>query len=157
MGKKVLVLNGPNLNTLGRREPELYGRRTLEDIEADCIETGLRLAMEVDCRQSNHEGELIDWIQAARGSCAGIVINAGALSHTSVALLDALKYYGGPVVEVHITNIHRREAYRRHSYISQVADAVICGLGWRGYRHALQSLADRFADARPADAGIAMA
>ena len=148
-GKNVLVLNGPNLNLLGQREPQLYGRKTLADIEADCIETGLALGLRVDCRQSNHEGELLDWIQQARRQFDGLVLNAGAYSHTSVALLDALKNFDGPVVEVHLTNIHRREAFRHHSYISQAADAVLCGLGWRGYRHALQYLADRFADAPP--------
>ena len=154
--KNVLVLNGPNLNLLGQREPELYGRQTLADIEADCIEVGLGLGLRVDCRQSNHEGELVDWVQDARGAFAGLVVNAGAYSHTSVALLDALKNFDGRVVEVHLTNIHRREEFRRHSYVSLAADAVICGFGGLGYRYALQYLAGLIADSpRPPGKGPA--
>lgn len=152
----ILVLNGPNLNLLGSREPDIYGRGTLADIEAACHERAAALGLAVAFRQSNHEGELVDRIQDARTTCAGIAINAGALTHTSVALLDALKAAALPTVEVHLSNPFRREAFRHHSYVSQAADGVICGLGAQGYLLALEALAQRIgqqsADARP-DAG----
>lgn len=139
--RRVLVLNGPNLNLLGQREPELYGRTTLADVEAMCQTEGARLGLQVDCRQSNHEGVLVDWVQAARGECAALVLNAGAYSHTSVALLDALRALDIPVIEVHVSNIYRREPFRHHSYMSLAATGVICGLGTDGYRLALEAVA----------------
>lgn len=134
---KILILNGPNLNMLGQRQPEIYGAETLADVEAMC--RGLGLA-ELEFRQSNHEGQLVDWIQEARGAFGGIVINPGAYSHTSIAILDALNAYEGRVVEVHVSNIHKREAFRRHSHVSGRADAVIAGLGTEGYAAALRWL-----------------
>ena len=139
---RVWVLNGPNLNLLGKREPELYGSRTLAEIEDACVKEGVLLGMAVECRQSNHEGELVDWMQEAKGMADAVVLNAGAYSHTSIALLDALRFFGGPVVEVHVSNIFAREAYRRHSVVSEAARGVICGFGWRGYLYALRFLAD---------------
>ncbi|MBS0565716.1 MAG: type II 3-dehydroquinate dehydratase [Proteobacteria bacterium] len=135
--KPILVLNGPNLNLLGQREPEIYGRETLADVEELCRAAAARLGHSALCRQSNREYELIDWIQAARGEAAAIVINPGAFSHTSVAILDALNAFAGPVIEVHISNIHRREAFRHHSYVSARADAVIAGAGVQGYEFAI--------------------
>ncbi|WP_281825191.1 type II 3-dehydroquinate dehydratase [Jannaschia rubra] len=134
----ILILNGPNLNLLGQREPHLYGSETLADVEASCRALDLG---NLTFRQSNHEGQLIDWIQEARGKVDAIVINPGAYSHTSVAILDALNAFDGKVVEVHISNIHRREAFRHHSFVSARADAVIAGLGTEGYRAALRWIA----------------
>jgi len=142
-GLPVLVINGPNLNLLGTREPEIYGRLTLAELDSLCVEEGEALGLAVDCRQSNHEGELIDWIQQARGRARGLVINPAAYSHTSVGLLDALAAVALPTIEVHLSNIHRREAFRAHSYVSRIADGVICGLGGDGYRLALRALALR--------------
>ena len=139
----ILVLNGPNLNLLGCREPDLYGAETLADIEAGCRKHGGSLGLQVDARQSNHEGELVGWIQDARETHAGIVINAGAYTHTSVAILDALRAAALPTIEVHLSNIYQREAFRHHSYISAAAVGVICGLGSAGYRYALDALAQR--------------
>jgi len=138
----VAVLNGPNLNMLGLRQPEVYGRATLDDVEALCAETAERLGLAIDFRQTNGEGELISWIQELRGRAAGIVINPGGYSHTSIALMDALLAVELPVIEVHISNIHRREAFRHTSYVSRIAKGVICGLGIRGYAFALQSMLD---------------
>jgi len=146
----VLVLNGPNLNLLGTREPEIYGRETLADIEKACRRRAKDLGLGLEFHQSNHEGELIDWIQEARGKMAGIVINPAGYSHSSVALLDALVASGLPVVEVHISNIFKREAFRRHSYVSEAARGVICGLGPRGYLLALDALADIIAAGKDA-------
>ena len=137
----VLILNGPNLNLLGTREPEIYGRTTLADIEAQCRALAGELGLAVDCRQSNGEGQLVDWIQEARNGHAAIVINPGAYSHTSIAILDALQAADLPVIEVHLSNIHKRETFRQHSYVSQVATGVICGFGAQGYRMALDALA----------------
>jgi 3-dehydroquinate dehydratase-2 len=142
----ILVLNGPNLNMLGVRQPEIYGRETLGDIEAACRERGAELGLEVDFRQSNHEGDLVDWIQEARGTADGIVINAGALSHTSVAVLDALLASELPVMEVHLSNIYVRDAFRHHSYVSRAARGVICGLGGFGYLCALDALKRHLAE-----------
>ncbi|TXS47909.1 type II 3-dehydroquinate dehydratase [Streptomyces sp. OR43] len=138
---RVLVLNGPNLNLLGTREPALYGSDTLADVEKLCQETAAAHGLEADCRQSNHEGALVDAIHEARTGFDGIVINPGAYSHTSVAIRDALAAVERPVVEVHLTNIHRREEFRHHSYVSGVAAAVICGAGTDGYVFALMRLA----------------
>ena len=139
---KVLVLNGPNLNLLGERQPAVYGRTTLADIEKSRRRTAKGLGLAVDFRQSNHEGELVTWIQESRRSHAGIVINAGAYSHTSVAILDALNAFEPPIIEVHLSNIFRREPFRHHSHVSTVARGVICGLGATGYLLALQALAE---------------
>jgi 3-dehydroquinate dehydratase, type II len=138
----VYVLNGPNLNMLGLREPTIYGKETLADVEKLCRAAGSRLGLAIDFRQSNHEGELVDWIQEARSKAAGIVINAGAYTHTSVAMLDALNAAEKPVVEVHLSNIFRRESFRHHSYISLAAKGVICGFGPKGYVLALEALAE---------------
>lgn len=136
----LLVLNGPNLNLLGTRQPEIYGSTTLADIEALCRAAGERLSLGIDFRQSNHEGVLIDWIHEARGTHAGIVINAGAYTHTSVALMDAIASVELPVAEVHLSNIHRREEFRHLSYISKVALGMICGFGAQGYVLAIEAL-----------------
>jgi 3-dehydroquinate dehydratase-2 len=137
----VAVLNGPNLNMLGLREPAIYGATTLDDVEALCAETAEGLGLAIDFRQTNHEGELISWVQECHGRAAGIVINPAGYTHTSVALMDALLAVGLPVVEVHLSNIHRREAFRHHSYVSRAATGVICGLGASGYALALRAMA----------------
>lgn len=137
----VLILNGPNLNLLGQRQPEVYGRETLADVEAACAALARDLGLTVECRQSNHEGALVDLIQGARATAQGIVINPGAYSHTSIAILDALNAFDGRVIEVHISNIHKREAFRHHSYVSARADGVIAGCGTEGYLFALRRLA----------------
>lgn len=137
----VIILNGPNLNMLGVRQPEIYGRDTLADVEEACSDEAGRLELEIDFRQSNHEGELVTWIQEARSAHDGIVINPGAYGHTSVAILDALILSELPIIEVHLSNIHRREAFRHHTYVSQAATGVICGLGPHGYLLALQAMA----------------
>ena len=139
--KPVLVLNGPNLNMLGKRQPQIYGRETLADVEKACAAEAARLGLIVEFAQSNHEGALVDLIQAAREKNSAIVINAGAYSHTSVALLDALNAAELPAVEVHISNIYKRESFRHRSYISPAAIGVIAGLGTHGYLLALQALA----------------
>jgi len=141
MPQTVFVLNGPNLNMLGLREPGVYGTTTLKDIEASVRATAARLGFEIDFRQSNHEGVLVDWIQEAREKACGIVVNPGAYTHTSVALHDAFKAVGLPVIEVHISNIFARESFRHHSYVSPVASGVLCGLGPHGYELALEALA----------------
>jgi len=140
--KTILVLNGPNLNLLGSREPAIYGHETLADIEKACRARAQSLGLALDFRQSNHEGVLIDWVQQGRGKAAGIVINPAGLGHSSVALLDSLLASELPVIEVHLSNIFRREAFRRHSFVSEAARGVICGLGAQGYLLALEALAD---------------
>jgi len=142
----VAVLNGPNLNMLGSREPTLYGAATLDDLEALCAETAHALDLAIDFRQTNHEGELITWVQECRDRARGIVINPGGYSHTSVSLMDALLAVELPVVEVHLTNIHAREEFRRTSLVSRVANGVICGLGIRGYGLALTAIAEIILD-----------
>ena len=137
----VLILNGPNLNLLGVREPGIYGRETLGDIESACAERAEELGLAVDFRQSNLEGEIVTWVQDARTEHDGIIINAGGYTHTSIALLDALLAVELPVVEVHLSNLFRREPFRHHSYVSQAATGVICGLGSAGYLLALQAMA----------------
>jgi len=141
MPPTVLVLNGPNLNLLGSREPEIYGHETLSDIAALCERAAATLGLAVDFRQSNSEAELVGWVQEARTTRAGIILNAGAFTHTSVALLDALTASALPVIEVHLSNIFRREEFRRHSYVSLAARGVICGLGSQGYELALAAMA----------------
>ena len=143
MTKRVLVLNGPNLNLLGTREPGTYGSETLKDVEALCKAAAEGLGMSLDFRQSNHEGELVTWIQDARKTADAILINPAAYSHTSVAIHDALRAVNLPVAEVHLTNIHQREAFRHHSYVSSVAFGVICGFGSLGYKLALMALAEK--------------
>ncbi|MDD7927049.1 type II 3-dehydroquinate dehydratase [Actinomycetospora chibensis] len=146
--RRVLVVNGPNLNLLGRREPEVYGTETLSDLEERCRRTATELGLEVDARQSNHEGVLVDTVQEAMTGHGGVIINPGGYTHTSVALRDALAALPVPVVEVHLSNVHAREAFRSHSYVSPVAAAVIAGAGVTGYDLALRFLAERLV--RPA-------
>ena len=143
--KPVYILNGPNLNLLGQRQPEIYGRETLDDVAALCAGTAEDLGLTIRFHQSNHEGALVDWIQEARGQGAGILINPGAYSHTSIAILDALNAFDAPVIEVHISNIHKRETFRHHSYISLRADGVIAGCGTQGYNLGLRRLAQLLA------------
>lgn len=140
-GAAILVLNGPNLNLLGVREPQTYGSETLADIEEACLERAATLDLAVDFRQSNHEGQLVDWIQEAREGADGIIINAGAYSHSSIAILDALRACELPIVEVHLSNIFAREPYRHHSYVSGAARGVICGFGAQSYILALEAIA----------------
>jgi 3-dehydroquinate dehydratase II len=141
MPKPVTILNGPNLNLLGQRQPEVYGRDTLEDVAEACASLAEDLGLTIRWLQSNHEGQLVDWIQEARHKASAIIINPGAYSHTSIAILDALNAFDGTVIEVHISNIHRREAFRHHSFVSQRADGVIAGCGTEGYRLALRRVA----------------
>lgn len=141
MSRRLLIVNGPNLNLLGTREPDVYGRTTLADVEALCTERASAHGLEVRFVQSNHEGVLIDAIHAAREDCDGIVINPGGLTHTSVVLRDALTGVALPVVEVHVTNVHAREEFRHHSYVSGIAQAVIAGAGIAGYGFAIDLLA----------------
>jgi 3-dehydroquinate dehydratase II len=143
--KKILILNGPNLNLLGTREPAQYGYETLADVERLCLETGARLGVEIECRQSNHEGFLIDWIheagrEVAAGRMLGAVMNPGAYTHTSVALHDAIKGAHLPLVELHISNVHAREEFRHHSFISPAARGIIVGFGVKGYALAIEAL-----------------
>lgn len=140
-GATILILNGPNLNLLGVREPETYGRDTLADIEEACMERGSVLGLTVDFRQSNQEGQLVEWIQEARENADGIVINPAGYTTTSVALLDALLATELPIIEVHLSNIHRRETFRQNSLVSRAATGVICGLGAQGYILALEAMA----------------
>jgi 3-dehydroquinate dehydratase-2 len=138
----IAVLNGPNLNLLGLREPDVYGRATLDDVEALCAATAEELGLAIDFRQTNGEGELVSWVQEFRGLAAGMVLNPAGYTTTSVALLDSLLAFDQPVIEVHLTNIHRREEFRQHSLVSKAALGVICGFGVRGYALALEAMAD---------------
>lgn len=142
MSRVILVLNGPNLNTLGQREPEIYGRTSLEDIKGLTTARAKTHGLEADFRQSNDEGELVSWIQGARATAAGVVINAAAYTHTSVAILDALLSCGVPVIEVHLSNIYKREEFRHHSFVSKAATGVICGFGAQGYELAVDAMAN---------------
>ncbi|WP_104053106.1 MULTISPECIES: type II 3-dehydroquinate dehydratase [unclassified Arthrobacter] len=151
--RNLLILNGPNLNLLGTREPGIYGTETLDDVEALALDAAESHGWTVDCIQSNHEGDLIDAIHGAPGLADAIIINPAAYSHTSVAIPDALSGVGLPVVEVHLSNIHRREEFRHHSYVSAVADAVICGAGIAGYKMAVDYLAARLDGEAQAEAG----
>lgn len=137
----IYILNGPNLNLLGKRQPHIYGHETLADVERDCRRTAADLGQEIRFHQSNREYEIIDWIHEAREDGQGIVINPAAFTHTSVAILDALNTFEGPVIEVHISNVHKRESFRHHSYVSLRADGVIAGLGTEGYQLALRRIA----------------
>ena len=137
MAPIILILNGPNLNMLGTREPATYGHETLADISRLCADSAEALGLATEFRQTNHEAELLDWIHKARGRCAGIVINPAAWTHTSVAIRDALVASELPVIEVHLSNVHKRETFRHHSFVSPIALGVICGLGSNGYRAAL--------------------
>ena len=141
MKQLVYVLNGPNLNLLGKRQPHIYGHETLADVERDCRALAAELGLELRFHQSNREYEIIDWIHEARETAGGIVINPAAFTHTSVAILDALNAFDAPVFEVHISNVHKREEFRHHSYVSFRADGVIAGLGTQGYQLALRRLA----------------
>lgn len=146
--KTILILNGPNLNLLGTREPAVYGATTLTDVETMCREAGARLGFAIDCRQSNHEGVLLDAIHEAgrafaAGTHAGVILNAGAYTHTSVALHDAIKGAAVPVIELHISNVHAREAFRHHSWISPAAAGIIVGFGVDGYVLAIEAIARR--------------
>ena len=147
MTRIIDILNGPNLNLLGQRQREVYGRETLADVEAACAALAAELGVQVRFRQSNHEGQIVDWIHEARETAAAIVINPAAYTHTSVAILDALKAFDGPVIEVHISNVHQREPFRHHSYVSLRADGVIAGCGTEGYLLALRRVASLTAGA----------
>ena len=147
MSKPVYILNGPNLNLLGQRQPEIYGGETLADVVQACTDLAGNLGLTVKPLQSNHEGQLVDWIQEARLNGSAIILNPGAYSHTSVAILDALNTFDGPVIEVHISNIHKREAFRHHSFVSSRADGVIAGCGTEGYLLALRRVANLLAKA----------
>ena len=138
---KVFVLNGPNLNLLGLREPEIYGTKTLEDIGSRCRDIGDELGLSVDFRQSNHEGQLVEWLHEARDAAQAVVINAAAYTHTSVAIHDALRAYNGHKTELHISNPHTRESFRHVSFVAPAVDAIVAGLGVNGYFYALETLA----------------
>ncbi len=141
MAKPVFILNGPNLNMLGTREPEIYGAQTLEDIEALCVKRAKALGYTIDLRQTNYEGEMVEWIQQARSDASGVIINPAALTHTSVAVHDALRICDVPVIELHLSNPHTRESFRHHSYVSPVANGVLAGFGGHGYVLAVEALA----------------
>jgi len=141
LSRLAFVLNGPNLNLLGKRQPQIYGHETLADVEADLRVLAADLGLDIRFHQSNREYEIIDWIHEAREAACGIVINPGAFTHTSIAILDALNAFDGPVIEVHISNVHKRESFRHHSYVSLRADGVIAGLGTQGYGLALRRIA----------------
>ncbi|MGB7334180.1 MAG: type II 3-dehydroquinate dehydratase [Salaquimonas sp.] len=143
----ILIINGPNLNMLGTRQPEIYGSETLADVEKLCADIAKKMSANAVCFQSNHEGEIVDAIQAAKGKHNAIVINPGAYSHTSVAIRDAFSSVELPVWEVHISNIHARESFRHHSYVSGVAKGVICGFGIDGYRFAIEAAIENLANA----------
>ncbi|NBS01224.1 MAG: type II 3-dehydroquinate dehydratase [Rhizobiales bacterium] len=137
----IYVLNGPNLNLLGKRQPHIYGHETLADVEADCRKLAAGLGLDMRFHQSNREYEIIDWVHEARETASGIVINPAAFTHTSVAILDALNAFDHPIIEVHISNVHKREEFRHHSYVSAIASGVIAGFGTQGYQLAIQRLA----------------
>lgn len=146
MTKPVLILNGPNLNMLGTRQPEIYGATTLAQVEERCRARAAGRGLTIDFRQSNSETELVEWIQAAINTVAGIIINPAAFTHTSVAILDALTMVKGPIIELHISNPHKREQFRHHSYVTYAATALICGLGVNGYPIAVEAMADLLAE-----------
>jgi len=140
VSKTIYIINGPNLNLLGKRQPEIYGKDTLADVETQCAETGKSFGLSVRLLQSNREGEIIDWIHEAREKAKGIIINPGAFTHTSIAILDALNAFEGPVIEVHVSNVHKRESFRHHSYVSMRADGVLAGFGVEGYSLAMRRM-----------------
>jgi 3-dehydroquinate dehydratase-2 len=150
MSRLIYVLNGPNLNLLGKRQPHIYGHETLADVERDCRAVAQELKLEVKFHQSNREYEIVDWIHEARETAGGIAINPAAFTHTSVAILDALNSFDGPVIEIHISNVHKREAFRHHSYVSGRAEGVIAGFGTQGYSLALRRLARLIDEKKPA-------
>ena len=139
--RRIVVLNGPNLNLLGQREPDVYGAASYADLEKLIADYADAKGYEADVRQSNHEGELVDWLQEAEGKAAGVILNAGALTHTSIALADAVRAVSVPVIEVHLSNIFAREEFRRRSYLSEVAKGVISGFGIQGYKMAIDAIA----------------
>ncbi len=141
MSRLITIINGPNLDLLGQREPEVYGYDTLADVEAQCAEVAESLGLVIEQKQSNYEGQIVDWIQEARLKSAGVIINAAALTHTSIAVLDSLNAFEGPVIEIHVSNIYKRETFRHHSYVSRRADGVIAGLGVEGYSLAVRRMA----------------
>jgi 3-dehydroquinate dehydratase II len=145
----VFILNGPNLNLLGKRQPHIYGHETLADVERDCRALASELGLNIRFHQSNREYEIIDWIHEARDVAAGIVINPAAFTHTSVAILDALNTFDHPIIEVHISNIHKREAFRHHSYVSTIASGVIAGFGTQGYQLGLRRIARLIGEEKP--------
>lgn len=140
MSKLIYILNGPNLNLLGKRQPEIYGHDTLDDVARNCAEVGAGLGLTCKMLQSNWEGQIVDWIHEAREQAAGIIINPAALTHTSVAVLDALNTFEGPVIEVHISQVHKRESFRHHSYVSLRSDGILVGLGIEGYTLAMRRM-----------------
>src|SRR6476620_5477487 len=148
MAKPLYILNGPNLNLLGSREPEIYGKETLDDVRARCERKAAELGLSIEFRQSNHEGELVAWIQEARTSASGLIVNDGAFTHTSIAMLDALLACSIPSVEVHLSNIFTREPFRHHSYISKAVRGVICGFGAKSYELAIEALTGLIASKR---------
>jgi 3-dehydroquinate dehydratase-2 len=150
MTKPVLILNGPNLNMLGTRQPEIYGATTLAQVEETCRKRGAARGLTIDFRQSNSETELVEWIQGAINAVDGIIINPAAFTHTSVAILDALNMVKAPIIELHISNPHKREGFRQHSYVTYAATALICGLGVNGYPIAVEAMADMLAERKPA-------
>ena len=145
MPKPVYILNGPNLNLLGTREPHIYGTTTLAEVEATCHQRAQTVGLEIDFRQTNHEGQLVDWIQEAIGAAVGIIINPAAYTHTSVAILDALKNFAGPIIELHISNPHQREEFRHRSFVTPVATATLAGFGVYGYGLAVEAMAQLIA------------
>ncbi|MBM3561231.1 MAG: type II 3-dehydroquinate dehydratase [Alphaproteobacteria bacterium] len=152
MTKPILILNGPNLNMLGTREPQVYGTTTLRQVEAMCRDKAAQHGLTISFHQSNREYEIIDWIHGGIGGADGIIINPAAFTHTSVAILDALSMFKGPIIELHISNPHKREAFRHHSFTTYAATAVICGLGVRGYPVAVEAMAGMLADRKAAGA-----
>jgi 3-dehydroquinate dehydratase-2 len=150
MSRLIYVLNGPNLNLLGKRQPDIYGHETLADVERDCRAVAGELGLEIKFHQSNREYEIVDWIHEAREIAGGIAINPAAFTHTSVAILDALNTFDNPVIEIHISNVHKREAFRHHSYVSGRADGVIAGFGTQGYSLAIRRLARLLDEKKPA-------
>ena len=148
MSRMIYILNGPNLNLLGKRQPHIYGHETLEDVENQCRDTAKGFGLEIRLMQSNAEFQIIDWIHEAREQAGGIIINPGAFTHTSIAILDALNTFEGPVIEVHISQVHKREAFRHHSYVSHRADAVMAGFGIQGYELAVRRMATLLAPAK---------
>lgn len=147
--KRIFVLHGPSLNLLGTREPQIYGATTLAEIDASLLARGAELGADVICRQSNHEGDLVDWIHEAKSAAQGLIINAGAYTHTSIALMDAVLSVGVPMIEVHLSNPYRREEFRHRSYLSPVAVGIICGFGAQSYRLALEALCHRLEGSTP--------